>query len=172
MSPGSASANSYVATLSFSTPLTLGNGGSTTFDIENASGAAGTGYDTISAGGAVTITATSGSPFTINIESISPGSGTPGAATFNSAQSYQWTLLSAASISGFSASDFLLNSSSFSNSLGTGNFYLTSSSTDIYLNFQPVPEPSTWALLGVGAVALAVCGLRRRPRLASGAAKE
>jgi hypothetical protein len=164
VSPGIANPNSYVATLSFSTPLTLGGGGSGTFDVENASGTAGTGYDTIAVAGALTITATSGSPFTINLESVNPGTGTPGLATFNSAQPYSWTLLSATSIAGFSASDFLVNTSSFTNSLGVGVFSLSANSTDIFLNFTPVPEPSTWALLGIGAGALCAGALRRRGR--------
>ncbi|HEY5080076.1 MAG TPA: PEP-CTERM sorting domain-containing protein [Opitutaceae bacterium] len=30
------------------------------------------------------------------------------------------------------------------------------------MNFTPVPEPSTWALLGSGLAAVALFGLRRR----------
>jgi hypothetical protein len=58
-------------------------------------------------------------------------------ANFNSATGYQWTLLSAASISGFNAADFTLNTSAFSNSLGIGDFYLSATATDVYPEFFP-----------------------------------
>jgi hypothetical protein len=96
------------------------------------------------------------------LESINPGTGLPGAATFNMGQSYQWTLASAASITGFSSSDFTLNTASFSNGLGGGSFSLSANSTDIYMNFTPVPEPSTWALLSGGAALVALAYVRRR----------
>ena len=88
VSPGVASANNYVNAISFSTPGTLGPGGTYTFDVMNASGTAGTGYDTINVTGSLTITATPGTPFTINIESINPGTGTPGMANFNDTLPY------------------------------------------------------------------------------------
>ena len=161
VSPGSPTANSYVGNLSFNS-LTLGGGGIGTFDVENASGAAGVGYDTLSVSGTVGITATSGTPFAINLESINPGTGLPGAATFNMSQSYTWTLVSAASITGFSASDFTLNTTAFTNGFGGGSLSLTSNGTDIFLNFTPVPEPSTWALIAGGTALVAIASLRRR----------
>ncbi len=171
VSPGSAAANGYLGTLSFSTGLTLGQGGSTTFDIMNATGTAGTDFDKMAVTGTLAVTATSGTPFTINVESINPGTGLPGSANFNLSSSYTWTLATATSVSGFSATDFALNTSSFTNGLGGGSFSVSSDSTDIFLNFTPVPEPSTWALMGVGAAALAWAGWRRRlpkaPRISS-----
>ena len=161
VSPGSPAANQYVGALTFNT-LTLGQGGQASFDLVNASGVAGTGYDTIAVTGTANVTATSGNPFQINFQSINPGTGTPGLATFNMSQTYQWTLLSAASLTGFSTTDFTLNTASFANSLGGGAFSLSSNATSIFLNFTPVPEPSTWALLGTGVAVVAAASWRRR----------
>ncbi len=161
VSPGYASPNSYIGLLSFNT-LTLGSGGAYTFDVANATGVAGTDFDSVSVSGPLTITSTPGSPFTIGIESINPGSGTPGMSNFNTSLGYQWTLVAATSISGFSASDFVINTSAFANSPGIGNFFLTQSGSDILLNFTPVPEPSTWALMAAGIAAAGYAGWRRR----------
>jgi hypothetical protein len=162
VSPGSASANNYVNTISFSTPLTLGQGGTYMFDLMNASGTAGTGYDTINIGGNLTITATPASPFTIAVESINPGTGTPGLANFNNFQPYTWKLLSSGTLSGFSASDFVINDSSFTNGLGIGSFFISSAGNNIFLNFTPVPEPSTWAMIAAGLALIAFAAWRRR----------
>ncbi len=97
----------------------------------------------------------------MNIQSINVGTGIPGVATFNMLSTYQWTLVSAASITGFSASDFALNTSGFTNSLGGGSFSISAGSSAIFLNFTPVPEPSTWALLATGAAAVAWTARRR-----------
>jgi hypothetical protein len=159
LSPGSASANHYVATLTFNS-LTLGPSGTYTFDVENAGGAAGVGYDTIGVTG--TLNASAATSFIVNLESISPGTGTPGAATFNAATSYQWTLFSSSSLTSFNPADFTVNSSLFTNSLGGGSFSFTSVGNNIDLNFTPVPEPSTWALMAAGVSVLAFAGFRRR----------
>jgi hypothetical protein len=163
LSPGSGASGGFTGTLAFNTTLTLGSGGSTTFDLVNASPAtAGTDYDTTNVTGALTVSATSLAPFTVSLASINPGTGAPGLASFDPTQSYQWNLFSAGSISGFSASDFTLNWSSFDNSLGTGHFFVAENGNDITLNFSPVPEPSTWALMACGAAALGLLALRRR----------
>jgi hypothetical protein len=165
LSPGIAATGSYAGTLSFSSSLTLGSGGTINFDLVNASPAtAGTDYDTVSATGAVTISATAITPFNISVESVNPATGGLGLANFNMTQSYQWTLVSAGSISGFNAADFTFSTAGFENSLGTGHFYVSSSGNDLFLNFTPVPEPSTWALLGAGAGAMALSGIRARRR--------
>jgi PEP-CTERM motif len=164
VSPGSTSPGNFVATLSFNN-IAFNQGGTYTFALMNATGVAGTDYDTLTVTGAggPTFNATPGSPFTIGIESINPGIETPGLANFSSGSSYQWTILSSTNpITGFNASDFTINTSAFANSLGIGSFFLSSNSNDIFLNFTPVPEPSTWALLGAGLAAIAACLRRRR----------
>ncbi|HZZ19113.1 MAG TPA: PEP-CTERM sorting domain-containing protein, partial [Opitutaceae bacterium] len=168
VAPGTSVANGYVGSMNFnvgsSSSLTLASGGTANFDLVNAGGVAGTGYDTINVigSGGLLVTATSGSKFNINLETIAPGTGLPGMATFNSSLSYQWTIFSGTSLSGFSPGDFNLNTSAFTNGLAGGSFSLASGSNNIYLDFTPVPEPSTWVLIcgGLAVVGFAV-GRRR-----------
>jgi hypothetical protein len=168
ISPGSAGAGQYVGTLSFgSHGGDLGVGGAYAFDIVNgASPTPGVDNDTIGVAGTLAISATPANPFTLSLESINPATGLPGMANFSSAGTYQWTLLSATSISGFNPGDFSINTSSFTNSLGGGSFFVSANSTDIFLNFTPVPEPSTWALMGGGLATMVAASARRRRRCA------
>jgi hypothetical protein len=74
-----------------------------------------------------------------------------------------WAILTAGTITGFSASDFTIVSTSFEGGgFSSSHFTLTQSGNQLMLNFTPVPEPSTWALLGIGVGAVALAGLRRR----------
>jgi fibronectin-binding autotransporter adhesin len=161
VSPGSSGPSDFVSTLSFNS-VVLGGGGAYNFDVATASGAAGTDYDTLNVTGIANVTASPGTPFNISIESINPGTTLPGLAAFNTALSYQWTLLAASSVTNFNAADFTVATSSFANGLAGGNFSVSSNGTDIFLNFTPVPEPSTWALFGLGAAAVGLTALRRR----------
>ena len=102
------------------------------------------------------MTSTPGSPFSIAVESIDPASGNPGLANFNPAQPYSWTLVSAGSISGFNPADFSFNTSAFQNSLGGGSFSMGQLGNSLTLNFVPVPEPGTWALLLAGVAVVAI----------------
>jgi hypothetical protein len=51
------------------------------------------------------------------------------------------------------------------NSLAGGSFLLTSSGNNIVLDFTPVPEPSTWALMAAGVAALGFSGWRRYKKI-------
>jgi fibronectin-binding autotransporter adhesin len=156
--------NAYVGTLTFGTPVAFGTGGVYHFDLQNASGGAGIGYDTLNlASTALTVTATPAQPFTISLESIDPATGAPGMALFNPLQSYSWTLLAAGSVSGFSLADFVVTTTGFVNLPSGGNFWVTEGANTLDLNFTPVPEPSTWALMLVGLAAVGA-RLRRRRR--------
>jgi autotransporter-associated beta strand protein len=166
VSPGSdGTIAPYIGTLSFGTPVTFGTGGIYVFDIANASGAAGVGYDTLNLTSSLTISATSGTPFNIAVESIDPGTSETGPASFNSSQSYTWTLLTAAPILGtFNSADFSVDLTNFQNSTGGGSFAVGETGDTLTLNFTPVPEPSTWMLMAAGLAAL--CIRYRRPRRA------
>ncbi len=150
-----------IGTLDFSNSVTFGSGGTFVFNLSDAGGAAGVGYSTVGVGGTLTVTSTPGSPFTVNLVSLD-GSWNPGLATFSATSTYSWTLLSAASISGFAAGDFSLNTSGFQNSTTGGLFSFAQNGNAIDLNFTPVPEPSTWALMMLGAGGLLfVCCTKR-----------
>jgi hypothetical protein len=75
-----------------------------------------------------------------------------------------WTILTAASISSFSAADFIIDPTKFDigNGITASNFFLTQSGNQLVLNFTPVPEPSTWALLGIGVAGVGLLAIRRR----------
>jgi autotransporter-associated beta strand protein len=157
-SPGGGPGN-----LAFTNALTLASGGAMRFELYDANGAAGTGYSEISANGGLSLTA-GANTFTFNLVSVDASGNSAAALNFNPANPYSWMFAASSSaITGFNANEFNLITTGFSNSTAGGSFSFTESGNDLFLNFTPVPEPSTWALLGSGLLAVALLGLRRRP---------
>jgi hypothetical protein len=155
-----------VGTLSFGSNASIefGGGGGLQFSIMNAGGTAGVDYSTIDVAGNLNIAASSGSPFNIQLVGVDSTGQLVGVAnTFNASQSYSWTLLSAGSISNFNANAFTIDSTSFfANTTSPGAFFVSQSGNDLMLNFTPVPEPSTWALMVSGVFAVGAAIRRRR----------
>ena len=121
-------------------PQTWAPGGLYEWQINDATGTAGSnpGWDWLNTTGTLTVTATSGSKFTIKVVSLS-GSAAGTCAAFSNQQAYSWRIATASGgVSGFSADKFTLNTNGFANSLEAANaFSIVQTGNDIYLNFTP-----------------------------------
>lgn len=151
------------APATLSVGLTSFSGGSSTgfgFAINNATGSAGSNWSLLSVNGLLTISASASSPFEIDLNSLTITNVIGSTANFNATSPYSWMFVqTTGGITGFAASDFSFNLSAtgepgFLNATNGGAFYVTQVGNALYLNFAPVPEPSTWVLLLVGGAAL------------------
>lgn len=143
------------------------NGGDYNWQVLNALGVAGTGYDTMAITGTLDLSSLTTGGFNVNLWSLaSTGPDVNGnALNFIASNNYSWTLASATTaITGFDAANFFINvglnngTAGFSNELDGGAFSVTQSGNNLLLNFTAVPEPRVALLGGLGILAL----LRRR----------
>lgn len=170
LSPGAMSASGVSSIGTLSTGAEVWNGGGAyAWQIADAAGAAGTGWDLLALGGALTVNATAANPFRLELIGLGTTGSAGVVAGFDSSQSYVWTLLTTSAISGLSSGNVVVDSSAFAanNALDGGYFSITQDGTSLSLVFTPVPEPAVYALaLGVGT--LGFVGVRqwrrRRPR--------
>ena len=143
---------------------TFAGGGRYVFEINNTVGTAGTNWDLLSISGSLTISATVSTPFVLDLVSLTAGNANGALADFNSANAYSWKFVTTTTgITGFSAGAFQYNASNFANNLDIGHFYVSQTGNDLYLNFTPVPEPTTWVLLSLGLSSV-LLSLRRKSR--------
>ncbi|MEY3480950.1 MAG: hypothetical protein RIQ71_1725, partial [Verrucomicrobiota bacterium] len=142
MSPGNSPGTQTYAS------LTWEGGGNYNWQLYNATGTAGSGYDTFTSTGAFTINATTGRKFNVNLwtlSSISPSDVNGNAINFANTNSYTWTLGTFGSISGFSADVFSINTAAtngtggFANAFG-GAFSISTNATQLLLVYT---APST-----------------------------
>jgi autotransporter-associated beta strand protein len=148
--PGDAP-NLSTATLSTSN-LTWNAGGHYEWAIGDATGTEGgsDGWDTIVVNGSLTINASLGNNFNIDLTSLTL-TNTPGStAHFNPANNYTWRILTATNgINGFSPGAFSLNTGGFSNAFA-GAFSIAQNGNDLDLIYTAPPSitVSSFAVLG------------------------
>ena len=158
------------------TTQTWASSGSYDWEINKATGGiAGDvngGWDLLTLSGALTLSATNVTPFSINIISLGLDN-LPGLATgFSDGLSYNWLIADAGSaISGFSADKFSLSAAGFQNAFtgtfgielgNTGTLVGIGDTSQLYITYTAIPEPSTWALLAASGTIVMVLRRRRR----------
>jgi autotransporter-associated beta strand protein len=158
-------------------PGTLNTGSQTWFNSANynwqifdATGSAGSGYDLLNISGSLDLSNLTAGGFGINMWSLSGiNPDVNGNATnFNAANSYSWILAQAASgITGFEATDFSIFTSAANGTAGFSNTFdgalsIAVAGNNLVLNYQAVPEPSSAALTLLGLVSTLALARRRR----------
>jgi autotransporter-associated beta strand protein/T5SS/PEP-CTERM-associated repeat protein len=143
-----------------------GAGGSLLVELADARGAAGTGWDLWTVHGALSIGAgtTANSRFTISLATLDAGNAAAPLAGFDSHRAWSWRIVDTdAGILGFDPTKVALDTQGFLSPLDGGSLHLAVQDGDLYLQYAPVPEPQTWALLIGGLGVLAWAARRRRP---------
>jgi autotransporter-associated beta strand protein len=122
-----------VGKLTVSENLSFSAGSILNWKLADASGLAGTGYDSFDVRGTIDLTGlTTGSTLQFNI--LNSSGGTTG---FLNNQNSQWLVASTTnSIAGFSTNDFTISTTGFTNALGGGAFGFTTNATGLYLKFS------------------------------------
>lgn len=168
LSPGSSP-----GTLSQTGNQTWLNGGNYNWQIYDATGLAGVGYDTVAVTGILDLTSLTGvTDFNINLWSLSGiGPDVNGnAINFNSAINQSWTLVSTTGgVTGFDLGDFTINIGAFNGTGGFSNAFPGSFSVNVVGNdlvlLYSIPEPGTTALLATGVGMFLLLRRRRSTRI-------
>lgn len=145
--------------------LLLASNGGYNWQLLDATNAGG--WDTVTVNGTVDLNATALAPFNFSLITLGADRTSGLAANFDPTHAYSWTVLTANHINGFTgATQFNINTSLFANATSGGNFTvgLNGTGTSLLLNFTPVPEPSTYALMFAGAAVTFLVTRRRRNR--------
>jgi len=158
---GTISPGFNVGRLSTGTEVWLG-GSTFRWEINDATAAAGVGWDLLSISGLLNVLASSGSQATLELVSFTLGGAPGSAANFDPAQSYLWKIAETSGGITFPVGEdettaIHVSTDGLAASFSGGTFSVTQSPNgrDLYLAYMPtpVPEPDKLALLGLGACA-------------------
>ncbi|WPJ95556.1 autotransporter-associated beta strand repeat-containing protein [Coraliomargarita algicola] len=150
---------------SLSTGAQVWNGGGTLeFEFKtDGTGTAGVDWDQLVITGGLDLTAASaGTPFNIELVTMSDSSTQGLLDAWDPNESYVWTSIVATStgVTGFSADKFAFDTAGFQNDLN-GVFSIVENGNNLDLVYTAVPEPGSYALMA-GCLALSAVMLRRR----------
>jgi autotransporter-associated beta strand protein len=147
------------------------NGGNYNWQVLDADGVAGTGWDQLAITGALDLAGLTAGGFNVNVWSLSTFAGTTGnALNFDASLSYSWPIATASGgITGFDAGDFTIFTAANNGTNGftnpfTGSFSMSVTGNNLNLNYgpTPVPEPgSAFTVLALFSGAV----LNRRKRV-------
>ena len=130
-----------IGTLTMNGGLTLQGGATNLWYINNATGTKGTdsGWSLLNVIGTLQINATDGSPFVINVNSLTLGDAVGNAANFNSGSSFNWIIAQASSISGYTdPGQFSVVTTGFANFPGSpSQWSVSQSGNNLVLTFTP-----------------------------------
>jgi autotransporter-associated beta strand protein len=121
------------------TNVTFGTAGAYQVEVSDADPnlAVGVGRDFLNIKGTLDITATSASPFVIDVSSMGAL-----AANFDNTQTNSWIIATADNgITGFSSDKFAVVATNFQNSLGANSFSISTSGNNLLLNFGVAATP-------------------------------
>lgn len=149
--------------LTITTGVDLADGGSMVWLLQDADRA--DGHSLLYVNGSNLNISASAGQFSLYLTSLD-STGASGFAALTSGQAYSLPIVttSGGTVTGFDPTAFSIDTSLFQNSFIVSP-YLTADSNNLYLNFTAVPEPSTYALLGLGLGAVLFPALRRRKRV-------
>jgi fibronectin-binding autotransporter adhesin len=155
-SGGTLSPGDGVGALATTLGITWASGSNVNWQINDATGTAGSGWDLLNATSGITLEGTSADPIKVNLWTLS-GTENGSAANFNWATPYSWTFASADFISGFDATGFEVvtaasnGTSGFANPFGGGTFAVAQSGNDLQIVYTPGSAPVTDLVLNVAS---------------------
>jgi PEP-CTERM motif/NHL repeat len=149
---------------------TFGAGGTFELEVNDFTGTAGAdpGWDLLAVTGTLNITSTIGDPFIVDVNSLTLANAAGNAENFNDASNFSLTFVTTTlGITNFAANLFSIDTSGFTNAF-TGVFSIAQLGNDLALQYTAataaVPEPSSFAILGLALIGFGITYQRKRRR--------